>query len=149
MKATCVLFVTAALVLLGGCTGDPDFYQYPDAAGTDPGGNDGGGDECNPTVQPDWGESCQPFTNSCPSNTDCQTVDGLSSDWGICSTECCGEDDIASCPDVAPGTEACMIHDSYQNRWYCAVLCYSDAHCNEGQTCQLANSTDKICYPAP
>ena len=139
-----------ALVLLVGCTGDPDFFQYPDAASTDPGGGDGDDDdECDPTVQDDWGESCDKTTATCPSDTKCQTVEGLSSTWGICSTECCGEDDIEHCPDVAPGTEACMIFDSYLNKWYCAVLCYSDAHCNEGQTCQLSNSTDKICYPEP
>lgn len=149
MRSILVLLVATTLAGAGGCTGDPDFFQYPDAGGTDPGGNDGGNDECNPTVQNDWGETCEVFTNSCPPNTDCQTVDGLSSEFGICATECCGDDDLEHCPDVAPGLERCVIEDTYYQRWYCAVLCYNDADCNEGQTCQLANSADKICYPEP
>ena len=150
MKPLSIICAAALLDLVAGCTGDPDFFVYPDGGSTDPGTPyDGGDEECEPTVQENWGESCDKTMATCPPNTKCQSVEGLSSTMGICSTECCGEDDIDNCPDVAPGTEACMIFDSYLNKWYCAVLCYSDAHCNDGQTCQLSNSTDKICYPEP
>jgi len=103
---------------------------------------------CNPTVQHDWGQTCVPYENTCPAHTICQTVVDLGNALGICSTECCGPDDHARCPDIAPGLEKCVIEDTYYNRWYCAVVCHDSSDCPDGQSCRLANNIDKICYPS-
>ncbi|HUT78974.1 MAG TPA: hypothetical protein VM285_14850 [Polyangia bacterium] len=108
---------------------------------------DTGNAECNPTVQQNWGETCEPYDNSCPANTSCQTIKELGSAQGICSTECCGPGDNDHCPNVAQGLEKCVIEDTHYGKWYCAVICYDNSECTAGQTCQLANSMDRICYP--
>lgn len=127
-----------------GCADLPPAF---DAGSQDTQGTDDG--ECDPTVQPNWGETCTPYENSCPSNTSCQTVAELGNAKGICATECCGPGDNAHCPDVAPGLEKCVIEDTHYGKWYCAVICYDSTECTDGQTCQLANSIDRICYPPP
>jgi hypothetical protein len=136
---------TLLLILAGfgwpGCAEPPPWFD----AGTQP--QDTNGDACNPTVQPNWGESCAPYENSCPANTSCQTIAELGNSQGICSTECCGPGDHDHCPDIAPGLEKCVVEDTYYGKWYCAVICYDSSECTGGQTCQLANTMDRICYP--
>ncbi len=138
------LVVLVSTFSLAACSEVPPAFDGGVGSGT--GGDDGGGG-CDPPVQPDWGDSCQPFLGDCPENTSCQTVEDLGNAMGICATECCGPQDHERCPDIAPGLEKCVIEDTYNGRWYCAVVCHDSDDCPYGQTCQLANEIDRICYP--
>jgi hypothetical protein len=125
-----------------GCADVPPAY---DAGPLQPADTEDG--ECNPAVQQNWGQTCTQYDNTCPANTVCQTVKDLGSAQGLCATECCGPEDHDHCPDVAPGLEKCVIEDTYYGRWYCAVVCHDGSDCTGGQSCQYANSVDRICYP--
>jgi hypothetical protein len=145
----------ALLIVLGmafaSCGDDPALPAWPDGGGNGNGTDDP--DICEPNTASNWGGTCAKFAPDCPPNTVCQTVEGMGSTYGICSTECCGQndpDEAAHCPSVAAGLSTCIILDEVQDRWYCAVVCTNESHCpdGEGQTCQpTPEASQSICYP--
>jgi hypothetical protein len=133
---------------LPGCGDEPTMPAWPDGGTGGTGGTDGNG-ECEPYVASDWGQTCTPLSSDCPPGTECRTVQGMGSNYGICSTECCGQDDLDHCPDVAPGLETCIVLH-VDDTWWCAVVCTTSDHCPDGenQTCQpTPEASQSICYP--
>jgi len=146
-------FGIALLVVLGlalaACGDVPGVF---DAGTTSTGGGTDGTDPdvCEPDVASDWGQTCSAFSPECPGGSECRTIQGMGSVNGICSTQCCGQndaDEALHCPDVAPGLETCIILH-VDDTWWCAVVCTNASHCPDGQTCQPApEASVSVCYP--
>lgn len=136
-------------MVLAGCGDEPVLPPFGDGGTSGTGGTDDP-DVCDPDVASDWGETCNSLSPSCPAGSECRTVQGMGSTFGICSTECCGQndaDEALHCPDVAPGLETCIILH-VDDTWWCAVVCTNNSHCPEGQTCQPApEASTSLCYP--
>jgi hypothetical protein len=137
-------------VAIAGCGDEPVLPPFGDGGTSGTDGTDDP-DVCDPTTGSDWGETCDKYDPVCPPNTVCQTVEGLGSNYGICTTECCGQNDAdleEHCPDVADGDEICAIDDPVYDTWYCAVECEVSSECPDDQICQNPPSTGiSICYP--
>lgn len=146
-----LLIMLALGVAFAGCGAEPNLPPFPDAGGTNGNGTDDP-DVCEPYTASDWGQTCSSFSPECPGGSTCRTVEGMGSTYGICSTECCGQndaDEAAHCPEVAPGLETCIILH-VDDTWWCAVVCTNNSHCPEGQnqTCQPApEASVSLCYP--
>jgi V8-like Glu-specific endopeptidase len=104
--------------------------------------------KCEYTVPTDWGQGCGPGLPQCPDKTQCMTIPGFSSKYGLCSQKCCGTltgDDPLYCFDVGGGTEECALKKSDGSTW-CRIKCTKDEDCGDYAKCIAAGSSPSIKY---
>jgi hypothetical protein len=88
-----------------------------------------------------WGAACV-GEGLCRDGSVCWSITGLPGTGRICAAPCTTSSD---CPEVAPGTERCILHSAIGR--FCAIECETTADCPCDLVCRDALGVISICYP--